>query len=164
MQTHQKAIFLDRDGVVNRELGDYCKKIDDFEILPWALEAMLEWHKQGFLIILVTNQGGIAKGLYSTAEVEAMHQLLQGHCIAAGFRIAAFYSCPHHPEVSGKCLCRKPGSLFLEKAIKKFNLDASQCFMLGDKERDVLAATSAGVTGLQIVSNQEYNAWVFGKM
>ncbi len=148
-----KAVFLDRDGVINHDPGDYTQSVADFHILPQFLDRAKVWYDLGFSLVVITNQGGIAKGLYDAAEVEAMHQYLQGKCIEAGFRIHAFYYCPHHEAYSGKCLCRKPGSLMVEKALHTYNIEASQSIFFGDKKRDIECALSAGVKGVQIEVN-----------
>lgn len=154
---HQKAIFLDRDGVINRELGDYCTCLADFQLLPTIMEVMKTWFEQGYLLIVVTNQGGIAKGRYTREEVEAIHQYLMGACVAKGFRIQEIYYCPHHTEVTGKCLCRKPGRLSFEKAIEKYGIDVTQSFMIGDHQRDMDAARACGIKSVLIESNTAFS-------
>lgn len=155
---HQKAIFLDRDGVINRELGDYCTNLRDFKILPTIIEAMKTWYDQGYLLVVVTNQGGIAKARYTRQDVEAIHQYLKGVCVFNGFRIKEVFYCPHHTEVTGKCLCRKPGRLLFEKAIEKYRIDITGSFMIGDHQRDMDAARSCGIKSILINSNTEVNA------
>lgn len=150
-----KALFLDRDGVINHDPGDYTKSLEEFHILPTIMDKMKTWYEAGYKIIIITNQGGIAKGLYPATEVDAIHQYLQGRCIAEGFEITDFYYCPHHPEYSGKCFCRKPGSLLIEKAVHKYAIDLELSVMFGDRERDVQCAQGAGVRGIQIPTNGE---------
>ncbi len=157
-----KALFLDRDGVINHDPGDYTKSLEEFHILPTIMDKMKNWYDEGYKIIIITNQGGIAKGLYPATEVDAIHQYLQGRCIAEGFEITDFYYCPHHPEYSGKCFCRKPGSLLIEKAIHKYAIDPELSVMFGDRDRDVQCAQGAGVRGIQIPTNGEiFNAGEF---
>ncbi len=156
---YKKALFLDRDGVINHDPGDYTKSLAEFEVLPGVVETLKSWHLKSYLLIVITNQGGLDKQLYHRDEVEAMHQYLQGLCIASGFRITDFYYCPHHPDFSGKCLCRKPGSLMIEKALHTYRIDPSQSLMIGDRERDVIAANSAGVKGIQIQTNAAIPKW-----
>ena len=144
----KKILFLDRDGIINHDPGDYTKSVDEFHILTGFLDAAKSWYDQGFSIVVITNQAGIDKGLYTRNDVDAIHQFLQGNCIRNGFRIDAFYYCEHHPDFSGKCLCRKPGSLLIEKALHKLNGDASVSVMFGDKPRDIEAAKAAGVYGI----------------
>ncbi|MBL7811576.1 MAG: HAD family hydrolase [Bacteroidetes bacterium] len=153
-RTFEKAVFLDRDGVINHDPGDYTTTLDDFEILPGTVEKLKIWWQSGWGLIVITNQGGIDKGMYSASEVRAMHQYLQGLCAAQGFAIDAFYFCPHHPEYSGKCLCRKPGSLMIEKAMHHFQLKPANCVMLGDRERDMDSASGAGVRGVLLPINR----------
>jgi D-glycero-D-manno-heptose 1,7-bisphosphate phosphatase len=150
----QKAIFFDRDGVLNREIGDYVCKIEDFEVLTDSVACIQLAKSHGFKVIIVTNQGGIDKDLYTAAELRSFHQVLIDACTAAGTEIDDIYYCPHHP-IKGKCLCRKPEGLMLEKAIAKYRLDPKQCLMIGDTERDIKAAESAGVKGLLIQPNTE---------
>jgi D-glycero-D-manno-heptose 1,7-bisphosphate phosphatase len=141
----RKALFLDRDGVINHDPGDYTKSLAEFTVLPGVIDTLKVWHDLGYLLIVVTNQGGLAKGLYEEADVHAMHQYFQGLCVQAGFSIAHFYFCPHHPDYNGRCLCRKPGSLMIEKGLHKFGLSAEACLIVGDKQRDLDAAAAAGV-------------------
>ena len=150
----KKALFLDRDGVINHDPGDYTKSLSEFILLEGVIEAMKSWVDAGYEIIVITNQGGLDKGLYPRENVEAMHQYLQGKCITSGFEILDFYYCPHHTEYSGKCLCRKPGSLMIERAMHKHGIDPNQSVMFGDKQRDIDAAEKAGVRGMIVEINK----------
>src|SRR5689334_7180994 len=123
------AIFLDRDGVLNVERGDYTYKLADFIVCPGVAEALQKLKQAGYLLIVVTNQGGIAKGIYTKADMQACHQKLQQE---TGNLIDAIYYSPDHPFVS-KSLSRKPASLMLEKAIAKFNTDLGNSFIIGDQ-------------------------------
>lgn len=147
-----KALFLDRDGVLNRERGEYTFRLDDFEILPDVAAALSIARSKGYLLIVISNQGGIAKGLYSKEQVEVLHQKLAEELFASGVVLDEVYYCPHHGEV-GKCLCRKPEPLLLQKAVSRFQIDVSKSVMIGDSSRDVEAAEAVGVKGVQIVSN-----------
>lgn len=149
-----KAVFLDRDGVLNKELGDYVCKFEDFHVLEHNFEALKELQGRGYLLIVITNQGGLAKGWYSPETLSMMHDHLKNTYAAQGVTIKEVYFCNHHPEYNGNCLCRKPGSLMLEKAIARFEIDASQSYFIGDRERDVLAGEAAGVKGILIDSDQ----------
>ena len=150
----QKILFLDRDGIINHDPGDYTKSIDEFSILSGFLESAKTWYDQGFTLVVITNQAGIDKGLYTAYDVDAIHQYLQGRCIQSGFRIESFYYCPHHPDFNGKCLCRKPGSLMIEKALHQLKGDPNESIMFGDKERDIEAANRAGVRGILRQTNE----------
>ena len=147
-----KAVFLDRDGVINRELGHYCETVEDFEILEDVGCAIKMLKDAGFLVIAISNQGGIAKGLYSEADVNAMHSKLCNYLSKFNTSIDDFYFCPHHDSVS-KCLCRKPSSLMIEKAMAVYDIDPSQSYMIGDGKRDIEAAERAGVKGILIGPN-----------
>jgi D-glycero-D-manno-heptose 1,7-bisphosphate phosphatase len=131
-----KCIFLDRDGVLNRERNEYTYLLEDFEILPGVPEALSSLKKTGFLLVVVTNQAGIAKKLYTKNNVQACHEYLQAQ---TGHLIDAIYIAPHHPIIT-ESLSRKPDSLMLEKAIAKFHIDPTSSWMIGDKERDIIPA------------------------
>lgn len=156
MNTKNKAFFLDRDGVINRELGDYVTKLSDFEILPHAIQAMKKFQEAGYLLIIITNQAGIAKGLYSHETLNEIHNYLKKTLKKEGIKITEIYYCPHHPDFNGKCLCRKSGSIMIEKAITKFNISAKDSFLIGDKARDIEAGEKVGLKGLLIDSNENY--------
>ena len=149
-----KAVFLDRDGVLNKELGDYVCRFEDFKVLEHNFAALKELQDRGYLLIVITNQGGLAKGWYSAKVLDQMHTQLITTYAEQGVLISEVYYCNHHPEYNGKCLCRKPGSLMLEKALARFGIDASQSYFIGDRERDVIAGEAAGVTGILIDSDQ----------
>lgn len=149
-----KAVFLDRDGVLNKELGDYVCRLEDFKVLGHNFKALKELQNRGYLLIVITNQGGLAKGWYTVDILNKMHEQLKKEYAEQGVLISEVYYCNHHPEYNGKCLCRKPGSLMLEKAVARFEIDASQSYFIGDRERDVLAGEAAGVKGILIDSDQ----------
>jgi len=148
----KKALFLDRDGVLNRERGDYTFSVEDFEVLPDVAESLKLARQKGFLLIVISNQGGIAKGLFDQKRVEKLHQMMVNQLAKLDVHFDEIYYCQHHNEV-GKCICRKPDSLMLEKAIARFNIDVSNSVMIGDSQRDVEAAAKAGVQGFLIESN-----------
>ncbi|MBL0329136.1 MAG: HAD family hydrolase [Bacteroidetes bacterium] len=147
----KKAVFLDRDGVINVERG-YTHRLEDFVILPDLLEVLQLVQKKGYLLIVVSNQSGIAKGLYKQSDVEVLHKYMMGEFVKNNIKISEIYYCVHHPDVS-KCICRKPDSLFVEKALARFEIDPKQSYFIGDKERDTEAAEKAGVKGILIEAN-----------
>ena len=150
-----KAVFLDRDGVLNRNDDTYYVYLPkDFHINGGVIEALLKLQELGYLLIVITNQGGIAKGLYTHQDVETVHQIMLDEFEKHGIRIEEIYYCPHHPNIE-KCLCNKPGSLMLEKALSMFDIDANLSHFIGDSERDIEAAKRAGVTPVKINSNQD---------
>jgi D-glycero-D-manno-heptose 1,7-bisphosphate phosphatase len=147
-----KAVFLDRDGVINRETGGYVFSPEEFQLNEGLFEALRIFRDRGYILIIITNQGGIGQNLYTHKHVEKLNEILKMKLTAHGIEIAEIYYCPHHP-VSGKCLCRKPESLLIEKALARFNIDPSLSFMIGDNERDIKAAEKAGVKGVLIKAN-----------
>ncbi len=149
----KKAVFLDRDGVLNRELGDYIRRIEDFEVLD-NFAALKELQDRGYLLIVATNQGGLAKGWYTEDELAKMHQKLRDDYGAHGVEFTDFFYCPHHPDFTGDCDCRKPKPGLLVKGIEKYNIDPARSYFIGDRERDVVAGTAAGVKGILIDSDQ----------
>jgi D-glycero-D-manno-heptose 1,7-bisphosphate phosphatase len=148
-----KAIFLDRDGIINEEIGDYVKRFEDFKLLPHLAETLKNYQSQGFLIIVITNQGGLAKGLYTVTELNKMHQYFLNEMEKVGVTITEIYYCPHHPDFNGNCLCRKPGSLLVEKAMARFNIDPKASYFIGDRPRDAEAGEKVGVKGILVPSN-----------
>jgi D-glycero-D-manno-heptose 1,7-bisphosphate phosphatase len=136
-----KAVFLDRDGVLNDEIGEYITRIEDFKVSKGVPEALQALKKAGYYLIVATSQAGIAKGLYTAAFVDQCHQLLQQE---AGGVIDAFYYSENHPDVDTESLFRKPDSLMLEKGAAKFNISLADSWMIGDKLRDVEAGHKAG--------------------
>lgn len=150
-----KAIFLDRDGVLNHEIYDYICRVEDFKILDYQIPVLKKLFDEGYLLIVITNQGGIALKRYTEQELAIMHQMLQNAFIAQGADIAGFYYCPHHPTVGGECKCRKPASGMILDAIDMYNIDPAQSIMIGDKPRDVEAANGAGVKGILIEPDEQ---------
>jgi D-glycero-D-manno-heptose 1,7-bisphosphate phosphatase len=146
-----KAVFLDRDGVINRERG-YTFQLEDFEILPDVMEVLAEFQKRGYLLIIVTNQSGVAKELYGQKDVEKLHKYLLSEFKKNKINISEIYYCIHHPDTT-KCICRKPGSLLIEKALARFDIDPAKSYFIGDKDRDIQAGEKAGVKGILIEAN-----------
>ena len=147
----QKAIFLDRDGVINTERG-FTYRLQDFVILPDLIEVLQLFQQKGFILIVVSNQSGVAKGLYKQTDVEIIHSYMLNEFTKNTISISEIYYCIHHPDVSA-CICRKPDSLFVEKALARFDIDPQKSYFIGDKERDVEAGEKAGVTGILIEAN-----------
>ncbi|WP_035566007.1 D-glycero-alpha-D-manno-heptose-1,7-bisphosphate 7-phosphatase [Hymenobacter sp. IS2118] len=146
MTTKNKAIFLDRDGVLNVEIGTYVWEPEKFVICDGVPESLARLKAAGYLLIVVTNQAGIAKGLYTAADVQACYAKLQAACANA---LDALYFSDAHPSVSESIL-RKPNSAMLEKAVARFNLDPAQCWIVGDRLRDMAAGAAAGVRGILV--------------
>jgi D-glycero-D-manno-heptose 1,7-bisphosphate phosphatase len=147
----RKAVFLDRDGIINTERG-YTHRLEDFIILPDLMESLQILQKKGYLFVIVTNQSGIAKELYTQENVEDIHSYLLEEFKKHDIVISEIYYCVHHPDVT-RCICRKPDSLFVEKALARFEIDPAQSYFIGDKDRDVEAAAKGGVKGILVPSN-----------
>ncbi len=148
-----KALFLDRDGVIINERGDYNFLPEHMVINKNILELMKKAQSKNYIIIVITNQGGIAKKLYTKINVENMHKMISSALSEHNIKIHHYFYCPHH-SIVGKCICRKPHSLMIEKAAYMFNIDLPASFMVGDKQTDVDAANNVGVTGILIEANK----------
>jgi D-glycero-D-manno-heptose 1,7-bisphosphate phosphatase len=136
-----KAIFLDRDGVLNVERGQYTYLIEEFQVLPGIIPVLKHLKESGFLLIVITNQAGIAKGLYTVDQMNQCHQKFQD---LGNDLIDHFYFAPDHPDFSNS-LSRKPDSLLFEKAMAKYDIDPKVSWMVGDKERDLIPAKKMGI-------------------
>jgi D-glycero-D-manno-heptose 1,7-bisphosphate phosphatase len=147
-----KCVFLDRDGVLNEDLGDYLYKLEDLVIPEGVAEALNLLKKAGYLLIVVTNQAGIARGLYQADAVYAIHEQMQQ---VSGGVLDDLYFSPHHPKFSGESLTRKPNSLMLEKAIAKYNIDPAKSWMVGDRDRDMFAGRKTGLKTIQVIPGDE---------
>lgn len=152
LRFRQKAIFLDRDGTINKDCG-FISDIRNFELLPEAAEAIKKINASGYLAIVVTNQPVIARGECTFEELERIHNKMETELGKKGAFIDALYFCPHHPdkgfagertEYKCECACRKPAPGMLLQAAKDFNIDIASSYMIGDSEKDVLAGKNAG--------------------
>lgn len=150
-----KAIFLDRDGVLNHEMNDYICRVEDFTILEYQIPPLKKLYDEGYLLIIITNQGGLALNRYTEEELHEMHHRLYSKYEELGAKFTHAYYCKHHPSVSGDCACRKPKSGMLLEAISTYNIDPELSVMIGDKPRDVEAANGAGVKGILIAPDEQ---------
>ncbi|RZK82257.1 MAG: HAD family hydrolase [Pedobacter sp.] len=150
-----KAIFLDRDGVLNHEIYDYITRVEDFEVLEYQIPPLKKLYDEGYMLVVITNQGGIALKRYTEEELAKMHKILFDKFEAQGAVITHAYYCKHHPSVGDDCECRKPKSGMLLEAIATYNIDPALSVMIGDKPRDVDAANGAGVKGIEIVPDEQ---------
>lgn len=146
-----KAVFLDRDGTLNVDKG-YVHRIEDWEWIPGAIGAIATLRKAGFLVIVVTNQAGIARGYYNEADVTRLHAWLNEELKKHGTAIDGFYYCPHHPEHSGECGCRKPMPGMLNEAQQDFDIDFGRSWLVGDKVSDIQAGLAAGVKSILVLT------------
>lgn len=137
-----RVVFLDRDGVINRDSPDYIKSWQEFHFLPGSREALARLTRAGFTLILVTNQSAVARGLISRPRLGRLHQRLCCAVARKGGRIRDIFFCPHHPDA--RCHCRKPATGMLQQAAAKYGLDLSTTFFVGDSAKDILCARGAG--------------------
>lgn len=155
----RKIIFLDRDGVINVERGEYTYNVNDFVFVDGLFSALKKLQQHGFEFIVITNQGGISKGIYAHQDVLQLNHLIQEEFKKHQLQLLAFFYCPHHSDVE-KCICRKPNSLLLEKAIAKYNVDCNNSFFIGDSDRDIEAANKVGVKGIKVNKNSDLNVYI----
>jgi D-glycero-D-manno-heptose 1,7-bisphosphate phosphatase len=143
----QRAVFLDRDGTINLE-KEYLYRIDEFEFVPGAPEAIRRLNEAGFIVVVVTNQSGVGRGYYTEDDVEALHRYISLELERYGARVDAWMYCPHHPLGKGSyslsCSCRKPLPGMLLEAAGRLTIDLERSVMIGDKCVDMEAAVAAG--------------------
>jgi D-glycero-D-manno-heptose 1,7-bisphosphate phosphatase len=155
--TQKKAAFLDRDGVINIDHG-YVYKPEDFSFVPHFPELALRLKKAGYLLLVVTNQSGVARGLFTLDDVHVFHDQIQKKLFEqVQIKLDDFFVCPHHPkgnhsQFATDCDCRKPRPGLIDQARQKFDIDLSQSFVLGDKDSDVQLAKMAGIKGFQYLN------------
>jgi D-glycero-D-manno-heptose 1,7-bisphosphate phosphatase len=139
-----KVLFLDRDGVVNKE-KNYLYKIEDFEFIDGVFETCRYFQDLGYLIVVITNQAGIARGKYTEKDFNILTEWMTKEFARNGINISKVYHCPHHPDYSGECECRKPNPGMILQAQKDFDIDFSKSILVGDKNSDIEAGVNAGV-------------------
>lgn len=144
-----KAAFFDRDGTINVDVH-YLHRPENLIFIDGMPEFIRKWNDWGYLVIVVTNQAGIARGYYTEEEMRDLHRYMNTCLAEHGAHIDAFYFCPHHPDFTGPCRCRKPEPGMLEDAIREFDLDPAQCILFGDKAWDVEAGERCGIQGVLI--------------
>ncbi|MGH3182291.1 MAG: D-glycero-alpha-D-manno-heptose-1,7-bisphosphate 7-phosphatase, partial [Streptosporangiaceae bacterium] len=148
------AIFFDRDGTLNEEVG-YAGRPEEFHIYPYAAEAVRRANQAGWAAVVVTNQAGVARGLFPEAAVKELHRMLAEHLAAQGAKLDGIYYCPHHPEgtVAGyaeACTCRKPQPGMLLRAAHELGLNLSSSWVVGDRRYDVAMAHAAGAKAVLV--------------
>ena len=152
LKNQRRAIFLDRDGVINEEVDQLCRK-EDLKVYDFAAKAIKKINETDYLTIIIANQPMIAKGFMTENDLNKIHKKLETELGRAGAKIDAIYICPHHPEkgfpgerpkLKIKCNCRKPKPGLLFKARKEFNLNLKKSYLIGDKTSDILAGKRAG--------------------
>lgn len=152
-----KAIFLDRDGVINEDNG-YTHKIDDFKLLEGVIQGLQALRDLDYEIIIITNQAGIARGFFSINDFHIFMNHIINTLHKNNIQVLDYFFCPHHPEgkiesYAIKCNCRKPDIGMLEEAKEKYKIDFSKSIIIGDKESDILAGKNAGLLSDILISN-----------
>jgi len=148
-----KAVFLDRDGIINKERKDYVKTIDELEIfenISWCIKQL---KKNNYLVIVITNQSAINRGLIDIQKIDEIHAEIQRYLAKFNTEIDAFYFCPHRPDEN--CFCRKPNPGLIIQASNDFDIDLKSSWMIGDNESDILSGQNAGCHTLKISHNNE---------
>jgi histidinol-phosphate phosphatase family protein len=150
----KRAVFLDRDGVINRVAseGKYIIRWDEMYLLPGVAEAICLLNASGFLVIVVTNQRCVAKGLITVEDLELLHQKMCGELAAMGAMIDRVYFCPH--DMEPPCSCRKPAPGMLLEAARDHNIALHESWMVGDSTSDIKAGINAGCKTAQVIKNQ----------
>ena len=156
MTNDNPAIFLDRDGTINEDIG-YVSRPEDLIIYPWAAEAIRLVNESGMKAIVITNQSGIARGLYTEQTLHDIHGRLRDQLARDGAQVDGIYYCPHHPRIGDDryrqfCDCRKPNPGMLLQAAREHNVDLSRSFVIGDKSSDMNLATNAGAKGVLVLT------------
>lgn len=143
----REAAFFDRDGTINVNTGHLFEP-EKLRFVPGAPELIRSYNDREIPVIVVTNQAGIAKGIYTEAQMHALHREMNRRLRAEfGAHIDAFYFCPHHPDITGPCECRKPGTGMLERAAREWDIDLHASVLYGDKPHDMECARRAGMEG-----------------
>ena len=144
-----KALFLDRDGVINKEVN-YLYRIGDLVFNDGIFELCQYYQRKGYKIFIITNQAGISRGYYTENDFLILTNWIINEFYLKGIEIVKVYFCPHHPDISGHCICRKPKPGMIKQAQSEYNLDLSSSILIGDKMIDIEAGRNAGV-GLNIL-------------
>ena len=151
-----RAVFLDRDGTINEEVG-YLKSLDMLKVIPGAGAAIRRLNEAGFKVVIITNQSGVARGYFPESLVHEAHALLAGMLRKDGAVVDGIYYCPHHPTAGGSrhtiaCDCRKPATGLLDRAARDLDIDLARSFMVGDKWIDVELGHRAGAASILVRS------------
>jgi D-glycero-D-manno-heptose 1,7-bisphosphate phosphatase len=157
-----KLVILDRDGTINHDSDNYIKSPAEWRPIAGSLEAIARLTQAGYRVVVATNQSGIARGLFDTATLIAIHAMLQRAAALAGGRIDAFFFCPHAADSA--CACRKPKPGMLLEIARRFNVSLAGVYMVGDAQRDVEAAAAAGARPVLVLTGKGRKTFEDGKL
>ncbi len=151
---NRRAVFLDRDGTMIDEVG-YLDRREDVQWFPWTMDAIRLLNRAGYLVCVVTNQGGIGLGLFDEPFVHALHASLDRTLEASGAVVDGWFLCPHHPRavavaMRGPCACRKPGRGMIDAACARWDIDLAGSWVVGDRDIDVMMAAAVGARGILV--------------
>jgi D-glycero-D-manno-heptose 1,7-bisphosphate phosphatase len=152
----EPAIFMDRDGTINEDIG-YVTNVEELTIYPWAAEAVRLINESGMKAIVITNQSGVARGLYTEEALRSIHDRMIEELGSEGARVDGVYYCPHHPEIGEQqycvaCGCRKPEPGMLHRAAREHDIDLARSYVIGDKASDINLASNAGARGVLVLT------------
>ena len=157
-----KLVILDRDGTINHDSDEYIKSPEEWRPIKGSLEAIGRLVQAGYRVVVATNQSGIARGLFDTKTLFAIHDLLQRSVAQAGGRVDAFFFCPHAADAG--CACRKPQPGMLIEVARRFNVPLEDTYMVGDAQRDVEAAAAAGARPVLVLTGKGRKTREAGKL
>jgi len=157
-----KLVILDRDGTINHDSDEYIKSPEEWRPIKGSLEAIGRLVQAGYRVVVATNQSGIARGLFDTKTLFAIHDLLQRSVAQAGGRVDAFFFCPHAADAG--CACRKPQPGMLIEVARRFNVPLEDTYMVGDAQRDVEAAAAAGARPVLVLTGKGRQTREAGKL
>lgn len=151
LNLENKAIFLDRDGVINRRVDRYIKTPEEFELLPNVAKSLKLLSENNFKLIIITNQSMVGSGLSTKENLDSIHKKMQDDFKNYGFQIDKIYCCTHKPD--DNCECRKPSPKLFHEAINEFNIDIKNSWLIGDEETDIVAGKQIGCKTIKIQTN-----------
>ena len=150
------TVFFDRDGTLNKDIH-YPHKIEDLLLISGAAKTVRRFCNLGYLTVIITNQSGIARGLFDTDALNTFNKALCTALSIEGARIDLILHCPHHPDFSGLCSCRKPGTELIHTAVKCLPIDLSKSLLIGDRPSDIACAAAAGIDGHLFLGDNLYD-------
>ena len=165
MDMANSAVFLDRDGTINEEMG-YVNHLDRFVLLPRVGQAIRLLNENGLKAVVVTNQSGVARGYFPESLVHQIHHKMRDLLKIEGAQIDGIYYCPHHPEAGNppyrqKCRCRKPAPGLVEEAVRDLDIDCSKSYVIGDRGLDIEFAHQIGAKGILVLTGYGKGEWEY---